>query len=202
MSGTFPSTPGFSAMKFTSWQPTFVSVSHSLVRQARSRGGAQRWAIEGTYPPNLTRAELAPIFAFALKQRGQLDTFTLIPPALWSAARGAATGTPRVDGASQTGRSVETKGWTPEVTGILLAGDFVKFAGHDKVYMATADANSDASGKATIPIEPALLESPADEEALVITSVPFLVAFASDLHEFTLDAPSRHGFSVKFVEVV
>ena len=187
-------------MKFTSLQPTLVSVSHSLSRQARSRGGAQRWGIEATYPPNLTRAELAPIIAFALAQRGQYETFTLTPPALWSTARGIATGTPLVKGASQTGRSVITDGWTATQTGILLAGDFIKFAGQDKVYIVTADANSDGSGNATIAIEPALMASPANDAAITVTSVPFSVAFASDVQEFSVKPAFLHEFKVAFVE--
>lgn len=188
-------------MKFTSWQPTLVSLSHNLVRQARSRGGAQRWIIEATYPPNLSRAELAPLLAFSISQRGQYEIFTLVPPALWSTARGIATGTPLVNGAGQTGRTINTKGWTASQTGILLAVDFIKFAGHDKVYLITADANSDGSGNASIVIEPALMSSPADNAAITVANVPFSVAFASDMQEFDLDPPNKHIFKVSFVEV-
>lgn len=201
MSGIYPTTIGFASMKFTSFQPTLVSVAHSLARQARSRGGAQRWAIEATYPPNLLRAELAPIIAFLLKNRGQYDIFTLTPPALWSTARGIATGTPLVKGASQTGRSVITDGWTASITGILLAGDFLKFFGQDKVYMVTEDATSDASGNATLTIEPALMASPADNEAIVVTNVPFSVANASDINGFDLNPAYLHEFKVSLVEV-
>jgi hypothetical protein len=201
MSGTFPSSPGFSNLKITSFQPTLISVSHSLVRQARSRGGAQRWALEAAYPPNLSRAELAPVLAFALKQCGQYETFTLILPALWATARGIATGTPLVKGAGQTGRTVNTDGWTATQTGILLMGDFIKFNGQDKVYMVTADANSDGSGNATLTIEPALMASPADNEPIVVTNVPFSVAFASDVQEFALSSPDLHDYKVSFIEV-
>jgi len=202
MSGIYPSSPSFASMKFTSYQPTLISISHSLFRQARSRGGAQRWAIEASYPPNLSRAELAPIFAFAIAQRGQYEIFTLIPPALWSTARGLATGTPLVDGANQTGRTVNTKGWTPNITGILRAGDFLKFNGHSKVYMITVDANSDGSGLAALSIEPALMTSPAADEAIICANVPFSVAFISDIQEFNIQAPQIHEFQVSFVEVL
>lgn len=201
MSGAYPSTPPFETLKIRSWQPTLVSVSHSLVRQARSRGGAQRWAIEASYNPNLTRAELAPVFAFAVAQRGQYEIFTFTPPAIWATARGIATGTPLVDGANQTGRTVNTQGWSANVAGILKAGDFLKFSGHDKVYMLTADAASDAGGLAALSIEPALMESPADNEAIVVASVPFSVAFASDIQEFDIQSPDWHSFKVSFVEV-
>ena len=201
MSGSFPTTIGFASMKFSSYQPTLISVAHSLARQARSRGGAQRWGIEATYPPNLSRAELAPIIAFALLQRGQWDTFTLVPPALWSTARGIATGTPKIKGASQSGRSIATDGWTASQTGILKAGDFIKFSGHTKVYMVTGDATSNGSGEATIVIEPALLATPADNEDIVVSSVPFTVAFATDVQEFDIRPAYLHDYSVKFIEV-
>jgi len=201
MSGTYPNTPGFSAMHFTSMTPTLVSWAHSVKRQARSKG-SQRWQIEAEYPPNLTRAELAPIVAFLLKQRGQYETFTLIPPDLWANAQGVATGTPLVHAdTAPSGRAIETKGWTPSVTGILLAGDFIKFAGHSKVYMLTADANSDGSGYATLAIEPALLSIPADDEAVIVASVPFTVALISDTFDFGLKGPNKHDQKVQFVEV-
>ncbi len=40
--------------------------------------------------------------------------------------RGAATGTPLVKGASQTGNTLTTDGWTTGVTGILKAGDWIQ----------------------------------------------------------------------------
>lgn len=201
MSGTFPSTPPFSKVTFTSYQPTLVSWSHSLQRQARSRGGAQRWLIEGEYSPLLRRPSLAPIIAFALAQRGQYEIFTLIPP-LWSTARGIATGTPLVKGASQTGRNITTDGWTATKTGILLAGDFIKFNGQDKIYMITENADSDGSGNATITIEPALLASPANDEVIITTDVPFSVAFFADSQSFLLHPRNIHELGkLSFVEV-
>jgi hypothetical protein len=201
MSGAYPTTIGFSSMKFSSLQPTLVSVSHNLSRQVRSRGGVQRWAIEAAYPPNLSRAEIAPIIAFALLQRGQWDTFTFTPPALWGSSRGIATGTPLVHGAAQSGRSIATEGWTASQTGIVKAGDFIKFAGHTKVYMITADANSDGAGEAIIVIEPALMEAPSDDEGITVNNVPFTVAFASDIQEFSIKPAYLHEFAIKFVEV-
>ena len=201
MSGIYPTTPGFSSLRFSSLTPSLVSWSQSMVRQSRSKG-SQRWQIEGEYPPNLTRAEISPLIAFLLKQRGQYETFTLAPPDLWATAQGVATGTPLVHAdTAPSGRSIETKGWTPSVTGILLAGDFVKFAGHTKVYMITADANSDVSGYATLAIEPALLSIPADDEAVVISSVPFTVALVSDTFDFGVKGPNTHDLKVQFVEV-
>lgn len=201
MSNVYPSSPGFSGLKITSLQPTLVSVAHSLARQVRSRGG-QRWGIEATYPPNLTRAEAAPLLAFALQQRGQFGIFTLVLHGQWASARGVATGTPLVDLGSQTGRTVNTKGWTASVTGILRAGDFLKFNGHAKVYMVTADVNSTGAGLAAIPIEPALMAMPANNEPVIVNNVPFTVSFASDAQNLQVMSAFFHEFKASFVEVV
>jgi len=198
MSGTFPSIPALAGLKIVSSTPTFVSTAHSLKRQVRSRGG-HRWLLEGEYPA-MTRDEFAPVYAFAVAQRGRYETFTFVLPGL-AAPRGSIPGTPVVDGADQTGRSIDTKGWTASQSGILKAGDFIKFNGSAKVYMVTADADSDGSGNATLSIEPALVTSPGDEEALVVEDVPFTCAFASDIAETSVSPPLLFSFQISMVEV-
>jgi len=185
-------------MKITSLTPTLVSTAHSLKRQVRSRGG-QRWLIEGAYPV-MTRSEFAPIYAFSVAQRGQYETFTFVLPGL-DTPQGGIPGTPLVDGADQTGRSIDTKGWTADQSNVLKAGDFIKFAGHNKVYMVTADAGSDASGLSTLTIEPALVSSPADEAALTVDDIPFTVAFAQDVVETSIRPALLFSYEVSFVEV-
>jgi len=188
MSGSFPTSPSLENVTIKSVTATMVSVAHNMARQVRSRGAVHRWLIEGRLPDNMSRDELAPIMAFLVAQRGRYETFTFTPPVLCD-ARGTATGTPLVDGADQTGRSIDTKGWTPSITGILAAGDFVKFNGHNKIYMVTADADSDGAGDATISIEPALFESPSDEAAVTVNSVSFAVALVADEAAFSLAGP-------------
>lgn len=180
MSGAFPASPAPNRIKLISVAPNFVSVTHSLKRQVRSRG-VQRWQFNVEYAP-LRRTKFMPLFAFAVAQRGQFETFTFIPVTL-AKPQGIATGTPVVAGASQTGRAINTSGWTVSTTGILKAGDVLKFAGHNKVYMQTVDADSDVSGNVTLTIEPALEESPADLEAITVNNVPFTVSFTGDNQE-------------------
>jgi hypothetical protein len=195
----FPSLPQPSSLKIRSLQPTLVSVAHSLQRQVRSRGG-HRWAISAGWPP-MKRADWAILFGFAQAQRGQYGTFTYVLPGNLSTANGVATGTPLVMGASQTGRSIVTDGWTINITGILKAGDFIKFNGHAKVYMVTADANSNGSGQATISIEPALFSSVADNEPIITGDIPFTVAFAGDTRESNVSPGMVFDFSADMVEV-
>ena len=197
MSGAFPVTPAPSGIKIQSLQPTRVSVAHSLRRSTRTTG-AQRWLVTADWT-GLTRAQFAPIQAFVIAQRGQWDSFTMLLPG-HKQPQGVATGTPLVNGASQVGRTLATKGWTANVTGILKAGDFVGITGQTKVYMVTADANSDGSGNATLAIEPALMSVPGDSVALIVRNVPFTLALAGDTTEMAVQPPVLYNFSLPLVE--
>jgi hypothetical protein len=197
MSGTFPLTPAPSALKIQSYQPTRVSLSHNLRRSVRTNG-AQRWVITADWV-GLTRAQFAPIQAFVLAQRGQWDTFTAALPA-HKLPQGVATGTPLVNGANQQGRSLATRGWTANLAGVMKAGDFLGIAGQTKIYMVTADANSDSTGSATLAIEPALLMVPSDSASLAVRNVPFTLAFGSDTLESAVAPGGIYNFSLQLVE--
>jgi hypothetical protein len=199
MSGTFPTSPVPADIKVSSFSPTLVSQTQSLKRQVRRRGG-QRWAFEVTFPP-MTRSEFAPVYAFCIAQRGQYETFTFVPPVV-SIPQGTATGTPLVNGAQSAGdNTIVTDGWSNSITA-LKAGDFLKFSGHNKVYMVTADATSDGSGNATLTIEPPLLASVADDEALTVSDVPFTVALTTDTQEYAAGPPNIYEFSLQLIEVI
>ncbi len=197
MSGSFPTSPAPSALKIQSYQPTRVSLSHNLRRSVRTNG-AQRWVITADWV-GLTRAQFAPIQAFVLAQRGQWDTFTAALPA-HKLPQGIATGTPLVNGANQQGRSLATRGWTANLAGVMKAGDFLGIAGQTKVYMVTADANSDSTGSATLAIEPALLMAPSDSASLAVRNVPFTLAFGSDTLESAVAPGGIYNFSLQLVE--
>ena len=198
MSGTFPSSPAFQSLNIQSIQPTFISRAISGRRQARQIGG-QFWKMTATFPP-MTRAEFAPIYAFIIAQRGRYESFTLVPPVVGN-PQGSAGGTPLVNTGSQTGRSLVTDGWTYSTT-IFKAGDYLKLAGNDKVYMITADVSSDVAGNATISIEPALVACPADNAVVTYTSVPFTVALASGIQEFATGTSGLYEFEAEFEEVL
>jgi hypothetical protein len=99
-------------------------------------------------------------------------------------------GTPLVNGASQTGASLITDGWTAAAASRLKQGDVFTIAnvfhvnpqtrqstGVLQQFVVTADVSSDGSGNATIPISPSITTSgafqtvnasPADNAALTI----------------------------------
>jgi hypothetical protein len=199
MSGTFPTSPVPADIKVSSFTPTLVSETQSMKRQVRRRGG-QRWAFEVNYPP-MARSEFAPVYAFCIAQRGQYETFTFVPPVV-SDPQGTATGTPLVNGAQSAGdNTIVTDGWSNSITA-LKAGDFLKFSGHNKVYMVTADATSDGSGNATLTIEPPLIADVSDNEALTVGDVPFTVSLVNDTQEFSAGPPNIYEFNLQLIEII
>lgn len=103
---------------------------------------------------------------------------------------GALGGTPLINGANQTGNSINLKGWTAVAAQRLNAGDVLQFAGSFAVnplnYQSTgqlqdftvqADASSDGSGNMTVLVSPSIITSgalqtvtasPADSAAVTI----------------------------------
>jgi hypothetical protein len=134
-----------------------------------------------TYPPLKTTDSVTRGWLVLVNQYWRNRTvFDIVHPAL--ALMGAGGGTPLVNGASQTGASINTDGW-PNNTTVLKAGDIIKFANINPVYFATANVTSNGSGQAAIPISPPIFSggSPAENAALTISSVTFrAVIFDAD----------------------
>jgi hypothetical protein len=200
MAGTFPSSPAASDVSVQSIEPTLVSTTISLKRQVRSRGG-QRWLLNVSFPP-MTRAEFAPIYAFSVKQKGQYETFTYVPPTI-STTRGSSGASPVVNGAvSAAATSASIDGLAASTSNILRAGDFIKFSDHTKVYMVTDDMSSDGSGTATLNFHPGAVQAIADDSTVTIASVPFNVSFQSDVAEFGTNFTNLYSYEINLIEVV
>jgi len=187
---SYPTTPKPSSIKITSETPAFVSVTQNLRRQTRTTG-AQRWHFELKYPP-LNRADFAPLWAFVISQKGKYSSFSFVPP-IYGNTSGTATGTLLVNNAS--GYAVGSSTIACDgLTGTLKAGDFVKFGGHDKVYMITADATTSLS------IEPSLITALVDDEAVNYTNVSFTVALDNKEQQMLADNRGFTKYSTKLVE--
>ena len=119
----------------------------------------------------MKREDAEQLIAFMLKLNGTYGTFTLGDP-LNTSPRGVGTGTPLVNGGSQTGNSLVTDGWTSGQTGILKAGDWIQLGSGStsRLYKILSDANSNGSGQATFDIWPNLRSSPADNAAITVSS--------------------------------
>lgn len=192
MSGQLPTSPVARSASINSQQNTIVSVTSSGRKQARQIDG-QRFAITLQYPP-MSRSEFSPIKAFIMKQRSQLESFTVIPPTE-SNAQGTASGTPT--GTASAGATSITLGGTG--TGTLLAGDYIKFSNHDKVYMVVAD-NSDIS-TGTLTIEPPLRTAVSATD-ITYDNVPFTVSLTNDIQEYNIGTTNLYAYELDVVEVL
>jgi len=113
---------------------------------------------------------------------------------------GTAAGAGVVEGAAQTGATLNTDGWTPSQTGVLLAGDYVQVG--DGLHMITEDIDSDGAGAAALKLAPELRSSPADG-ATVITSAPRVLMELIDDQQsaWAVQAPAVYAISFGLREV-
>ncbi len=199
MSGAFPTSPISNGINITSNQTTIVSTAINGRRQARQLQN-QRWSMTVSFPP-MTRASFAPIFAFITAQRGRKESFTYTPPII-DDALGTETGSVLVNGVHAVGdTTIAMDAFAGDGDGRFKAGDFLKFASHDKVYMVVSDVTS-SSNAATVTIEPPLTTALADNSAVTYDSVPFTVALKNDVQEFQIGQDAFFRYELDFIEVI
>ena len=200
MSGTFPASPAPRDVAISTNQNTIVTTTASGRRQARQIDG-QRFRLRLRFPV-MTRAEFAPINAFILKQRSQLESFQYVPPTI-SAPLGVATGTIAVAGAISAGAtSCSIDGMANSTNGVFKAGDYFRFTNQNKVYMVMADVNSNGSGAGTLTFEPPLRSNVADNNVLIYSNVDFTVGLTGDIQEFTIGTENYFQYEVDLIEVL
>jgi hypothetical protein len=150
----------------------------------------------------MTRTQFAPIFAFVVKQRSQIESFTFTPPTL-DDSLGVASGVIRVNGAILAGvTSVAIDGMANSTSGVFKAGDFFRFTGQTKVYMVMADVSSNGSGQGTLTFEPPLRTNVSDNAILIYNNVDFTVGFTGDVQEFNISTANYFQYEVDLIEIL
>jgi hypothetical protein len=196
MAGTYPTSPEFRSIGFSSEQKTITSTTDSGKMFAVQVDG-QRFKFSATYPP-MRRSDFAPVIAFIMKQRSQKETFQIALPDLKN-AKGDVSGVVLVNGSHSAGdTTIDVDG----MTGTISAGDFVKFAGDSKVYMVVSDATADGSNEATLTIEPPLRSALADNASVTYDGVEFTVRLTNDIQQFNTDDLDLYKFEVDFIEAL
>ena len=200
MSGTFPSSPAPRDVAISTNQNTIVTTTASGRRQARQIDG-QRFRLRVRFPI-MTRAEFAPINAFVMKQRSQMESFQYVPPTI-DDALGVASGVISVNGAISAGvTSVAIDGMANSTSGVFKAGDYFRFTGQTKVYMVMADVSSNGSGQGTLTFEPPLRANVADNAVLIYSNVDFTVGLTGDIQEFNISTENYFQYEVDLIEVL
>ncbi len=104
---------------------------------------------------------LEALFARLRGRQNRLVLWHLARPTL----RGVGGGTPVVNGAGQTGSTLNVSGLPASTANVWRAGDMIGVGGELK--MVVQDVTSNASGQASVLIEPPLRASPANGSAIV-----------------------------------
>ena len=185
MAGVFPiSNSQFETLGIKSIQKTLISKSASGKKLARQIDG-QRWSFTANIITGKRSDVYGELMAFIVKQRSGKENFTIIPPEI-SNARGTASGTP--NGTASAGATSITLGGSG--TGTLKAGDYIKFANHDKVYMVVEDQSDISTG--TLTIEPPLREAVSSSD-ISYDNVPFTVYLVNEMQEFGAIGSDKDG---------
>jgi len=192
MSGAFPiSTAKFETMGIKSIQNTIISKSVSGKKLARQIDN-QRFSFSVRIITGKRSDVYGDLMAFIVKQRSGKENFTIIPPEIED-ARGNETGTVLVNGVHAVGdTTIACDAFAGDGAGRFKAGDFLKFASHDKVYMVVSDVTS-SSNAATVTIEPPLLVALANDSAVTYDNVPFTVHLTNDIQEFGVAGADKDG---------
>lgn len=192
MSGAFPiSSAKFESLGIKSIQNTIISKSQSGKKLARQIDN-QRFGFTARIITAKRSDVYGELMAFIVKQRSGKENFTIIPPEIED-ARGSETGSVLVNGVHAVGdTTIAMDAFAGDGDGRFKAGDFLKFASHDKIYMVVSDVTS-SSNAATVTIEPPLITALTDNSAVTYDNVPFTVHLTSDIQEFGVVGSDKDG---------
>ena len=195
---SMPTTPtGFRVNRFALISNTIMFTSPlNGTTQTLEFPGA-KWGGLFTLPP-MKRAVAAPWLSFFTQLRGAAGRFYGFDPNA-KTPRGVASGSPLVNGSSQTGVSLTTDAWPVSTTGLLLPGDYFQVGSELK--MVTASVDSNGSGEATITFEPPLRASPSDNATIIYTNPTCVMRLVDDSQTgWDVDQLGLYGLSFTGVE--
>lgn len=190
-----PTTSGIMRVRLVANDVVGAVQSPFTAKQQIFRYTGQFWEADITLPP-MKRDDAEYWISFLLKLNGPFGTFLLGDPN-GGTARGVATGTPRVNGAGQTGYELITDGWTADTVGILKAGDYIQI-GVDlqtNFYKVLDDVDSDASGNATLSLWPDLRSAYANDTIIYTENTKGLFRLTSSQATWDISEAAIYGLT-------
>lgn len=169
--------------------------------QAQASSG-QMWQADVSLPP-MKREDAEKWIAWLVSLRGQFGTFNMGDPSA-ATPRGVATGTPLVNGASQTGENLNIDGCTANVTGWLKAGDYIQLgsAGTATLHKVLADVDTNGSGQATLSLWPHIRSAPADNATVVVSNTVGTWRLASNESSWSVNEATIYGITFSAREAI
>ena len=198
---TFPTVTGVTTQRLSLVRTVAVSTSPFTGQDQVVQHEGEYWTTQIQFPPML-KANAAVVIAFLLQLRGRRGTFK-IGDQDRKTIQGVATGTIRVNGASQTGNQVALDGFANSTSNVFKAGDYITIGSY--LYMVTEDVTSNASGEADVKIEPALrqgIETIADDATVTYSNTTTVMRLDSNETGWDTDQVSKYGISLSATEAL
>ena len=196
---TFPTNVGVQTQRFALTRTVAVSASPFTGQEQVFQHEGEIWSTQITFPPML-KDQAAVVLAFLLQLRGRRGTFK-IGDQDRKTIQGVATGTIRVNGASQTGNQVALDGFANSTSNVFKAGDYIQIGSY--LYMVIEDVTSNSSGEANVKIEPALrqgIETIADDATVVYSNTTTIMRLDSNETGWSTDQVSKYGITLSASE--
>jgi hypothetical protein len=201
MSGAFPTSKKPSVFNFSSNRPNSTAYTLSGKRSVK-QFAAQYFTFSVQMPP-MNQADFMEFYSFLVKQKGSFDTFTFQYPLENQGVDKGQTDIAVNGSASAGATQVPMDGFSTSTNDVLKAGDLIKFANHDKIYMITDDENANSSGEvAAVDIEPPLQAAVVNNEAVTVNQPSFTVALEQDDVLYSTDAAGFFTLSFDVREVL
>jgi|TARA_R110000823_G_C15887253_1_gene495700 hypothetical protein len=191
---TLPTATGITTQNFSLLRVVAVTESPFTKQEQVYEHEGSQWKATVTLPPMLkTNASIW--LAFLMSLRGQRGTFKLGDQDR-KTIQGTATSTILVNGADQVGNSINLDGFTPSRANVFKAGDYIQINSY--LYMISADASANASGEATVYVEPSLrsaIETINDGTTVIYTNTTTIMRLDTNELEWQTDNVSKYGIS-------
>lgn len=202
---SLPNVSGIATVNFIARSSVGLTTSPFTYQTQAFRNQGERFEADVTLAP-MKRDDAEQWNSFFLKLYGQFGTFLLGDPNA-SVPRGSASssaGTPVVNGASQTGDTLNIDGVPGGQIGYLKAGDYIQLGSGltSRLYKVLDDANSNGSGQVALTIYPDLRSSPSDGATVVVSNARGLFRLSTPTHQWSISQDSFYSMTFGAIESI
>lgn len=172
--------------------------------QAHAYSG-QMWQADVSLK-SMKRSDAEQWVAWLISLRGQYGTFLLGDPVGCTPRGLAATlaGTPIVNGADQTGGTLNISGASRNKTGWLKAGDYIQIGTglNSRLHKILTDTDTDSNGNCTVDLWPHIRTAPSNQASIITSDTKGLFRLASNETSWSVNEIAVYGITFGAVEVI
>ena len=151
----------------------------------------------------MKREHAAVWVSWLISLRGQFKTFLMGDPSA-CIPQGFAGGSPTVDGAGQTGDTLNIAGASASVTNWLKAGDYIQLGSGSTatLHRVLENVDTDANGEAALTLWPHIRTAPSNFSPVVVNNAVGRWRLASNETNWSVNEASIYGISFTAVEAI